>query len=95
MEIGSGSRELMQWKIKINAAVGSKEALIKKLVQQRTELEKDMNLGNAPKATVTEMAFAGTIFIIEGVAYKLTEDRKVYDKLVFRTDAKKERMIII
>ncbi len=95
MEIGSGNRELMQWKIKINAAVGSKEAAIKKLEAHRAELEKDMNLGNAPKATVTEMAFAGTIFVIEGVAYKLTEDRKVYDKLVFRTDAKKEKMIII
>ncbi len=95
MEIGSGNRELMQWKIKINAAVGSKEIILKKLEQQRADLEKEMNLGNAPKATVTEMAFAGTIFIIEGVAYKLAEDRKVYDKLVFRTDAKKEKMVII
>ncbi len=92
-ELGSGNRQLMQWKIKINAAVGTKEQNIKKLLVKKDKL--DEQIGNGAKAgvTVTEQIFAGTILIIDGIAHKITDDRKTYDKIVFKTDAKKEKVV--
>lgn len=92
-ELGSGDRQLMQWKIKINAAVGIKEQSIKKLMDKKAKLDEQIGKGARASATVTEQIFAGTILIIDGIAYKVTEDRKTYDKIVFRTDAKKEKVV--
>nr|WP_297703336.1 FapA family protein [uncultured Butyrivibrio sp.] len=92
---GSVDRQTMQWKIKINAAVASKEIIIKRLLEQKSKMDGEIEKGSQAKATVTEMVYAGTTFIIDGLAYKVTEDRKTIDKIVFRTDAKKEKVIIL
>ena len=91
---GSLDRQTMQWKIKINAAVASKEIIIKRLLEQKSKMDGEIEKGSQAKATVTEMVYAGTTFIIDGLAYKVTEDRKTIDKIVFRTDAKKEKIIV-
>ena len=92
-ELGSGDRQLMQWKIKINAAVGTKEQNIKKLLVKKAKLEEQIGNGAKAGVTVTEQIFAGTILIIDGIALKITDDRKTYDKIVFKTDAKKEKVV--
>ena len=46
-------------------------------------------------AVITEMAYANTIFVISGVIYRLESDRKTYDKMIFRADAKKENIIVL
>jgi uncharacterized protein (DUF342 family) len=94
-EVGGGNRELMQWKVKINAAVATKEAGIKELKAEMSALEEEIARGNGAKATITEMAYANTIFVISGVVYRLESDRKTYDKMIFRVDAKRENIVVV
>ena len=94
-EVGGGNRELMQWKVKINAAVASKETRIKELKAEIAALEEEINKSNGASAVITEMAYANTIFVISGVIYRLESDRKTYDKMIFKADAKKESIIVL
>ncbi len=94
-EVGGGNRELMQWKVKINAAAATKEARIKELTAEMKALEAEINKGNGACAVITEMAYANTIFVISGVIYRLESDRKTYDKLTFKVDAKRENIVVI
>ena len=94
-EFGGGNRELMQWKVKINAAVTSKEIRIKELLAEQSALQAEIDKGNGASAVVTECAFANTVLIISGVIYRISEDRKTYDKLTFRTDPLKEKIVVI
>ncbi len=92
---GTGDIKLMQWKIKINAAVSSKEIIIKRLVKEKEAMEAEMQRGENAQAEATEMIYAGTLFVINGVAYKVPEDRKVYGSVVFKADAKRENVVAI
>ncbi len=94
-EVGGGNRELMQWKVKINAAAATKETRIKELTAEMKALEAEINKGNGACAVITEMAYANTIFVISGVIYRLESDRKTYDKLTFKVDAKRENIVVI
>ncbi len=94
-EVGGGDRQLMQWKVKINAAVATKEARIRELEQEMLKLEKEIGKGNRAEAIITEMAYANSIFVIGGIIYKFETDRKTYDKMVIRTDAEREHIVII
>ena len=94
-EVGGGNRELMQWKVKINAAVAGKENRIKELKAEMDALEMEINKSNGACAVITEMAYANTIFVISGVIYRLESDRKTYDKMIFKADAKKENIVVL
>ena len=94
-EVGAGNRELMQWKVKINAAVASKEIRIKELNAEIAGLDEEINKSNGACAVITEMAYANTIFVISGVIYRLESDRKTYDKMIFKADAKKENIVVL
>ena len=94
-ELGAGDRQLMQWKIKVNAAINSKEQIIRRLQAKKESFDKEIQKGNNAKVTVTEYIYAGTVLVIEGVVYKVTEDRHAIDKLVYRTDANKENIICL
>ena len=85
----------MQWKIKVNAAINSKEQIIRRLQAKKESFDKEIQKGNNAKVTVTEYIYAGTVLVIEGVVYKVTEDRHAIDKLVYRTDANKENIICL
>ena len=93
-EIGSGNTQVMQLKIKINAAIAIKQQQIKNLSAKKEKLEGDVEKGGKATAVVTEQIFAGTIIIIEGLALKITEDRKTVDRIVFRIDDKKEKIFV-
>ncbi len=94
-EVGGGDRQMMQWKVKINAAVATKEARIKELTNELKAMEEEINKGNGAQAVITEMAYANTVFVISGVIYRLESDRKTYDKLIFKVDAKRENIVVI
>ena len=94
-EVGAGNRELMQWKVKINAAVASKEIRIKELNAEIAGLDEEINKSNGACAVITEMAYANTIFDISGVIYRLESDRRTYDKMIFKTDANKENIVVL
>ncbi len=94
-EVGAGDRQLMQWKVKINAAAATKEARVKELNEELKTLEAEINKGNGAQAVITEMAYANTVFVISGVIYKLESDRKTYDKLTFKVDGKRENIVVI
>ena len=93
-ELGSGNTQVMQLKIKINAAIAIKQQTIKNLSAKRQKLDGDVEKGSKATAVVTEQIFAGSIIIIEGLALKITEDRKTVDKIIFRTDSKKEKIYV-
>ncbi len=93
-EIGAVDRQQMQWKIKINAAIGMKEGKIKELLRKKAEIEEEINKGSSAEAVITEIAYAGTIFVIDGIILKLDNDKKTYDKLVIRSDAAKENILV-
>ncbi len=94
-EIGSGDRQIMQWKIKVNAAIASKTQIIRKLEARKKTFDVEIQKGNRASAVITEMAYAGTIIVIEGVAYRIPEDRRAIDKMIFKIDANKEKIIMI
>lgn len=90
VELGSGNPQVMQLKIKVNAAISVKEVNIKKLLKKKSEIEEEINKGSNAQATITEMVYAGTIFVIDGVILKITENKKVYGKIVYKANAKKD-----
>ncbi len=94
-ELGGGDRQLIQWKVKINAAVAGKESKLKEMHAELEELEAEIAKGNGAEAVITEMAYANTIFMISGVIYRLESDRKTYDRMTFRADAKRENIVVI
>ena len=94
-ELGAGDRQLMQWKIKVNAAINSKEQIIKNLQAKKSSYDNEIQKGNNATVTVTEYIYAGTVMVIDGIGYKVSEDRHAIDKLVFRTDAAKEKIICL
>ena len=59
------------------------------------KLEEEINKGSQAQAVVTEMVYAGTIFVIDGIVYRADSDRKTYDKLTFKADALRENIIVI
>ena len=94
-EIGAVDRQQMQWKIKINAAIGMKESKIKELRQKKEKLEEEINKGSQAQAVVTEMVYAGTIFVIDGIVFRAESDRRTYDKLTYKADALRENIVVM
>ena len=94
-EVGGGDRQLMQWKVKINAAAATKETRIKELEHEMVSLEEEINKGYRAQAIITEMAYANSIFVIAGVIYKFDTDRKTYDQMIIKTDGERENIVII
>ncbi|MCR5670624.1 MAG: FapA family protein [Butyrivibrio sp.] len=94
MEMGAGNRQMMQWKVKINAAVSSKEIRIKELNHEKELLETEIGKGDRARATITECLYANCVFVIGGVIYRSEEDRRTYDSLAVRLDGKRENIII-
>ncbi|RKM61025.1 DUF342 domain-containing protein [Butyrivibrio sp. CB08] len=94
-EVGGGDRQLMQWKVKINAAVATKETRIKELEKELLSLEVEIGKGNSAEAVITETAYANAIFVIAGIIYKFDTDRKTYDKMIIKADGARENIVII
>lgn len=93
-EVGGGNRELIQWKVKINAAVATKEARIKEIKEDMAKLEDKMGRGSKADAVVTEVAYANTIFVICGIIHRIELDIRTYDKMVIKLDAKRENVVV-
>lgn len=94
-EIGAVDRQVMQWKVKINAAVSMKESKLKELRKKQFFYEEEIKKGGNAQAVITEVAYAGTVFVIDGLVLRLDSDRKTYDKMIFRSDAKKENILVM
>ena len=86
---------IMQWKIKINAAVSSKELHLKQMREKKEALEAEINKGRGARVKVTEVVYAGTFFIIAGIKLKIEEDRKAYGNLTFKADIESESIVAI
>lgn len=94
-EAGAMDRQKMQWKIKINAAVGMKEAKIKELTAKKARLQAELDKGSAAQAVITETAYAGTIFVIDGIVLRIENDRKTYDKMIVKANPQKDGIEIL
>lgn len=93
-EIGAVSGELMQWKIKINAAVASKERILKDQRAKGAEMEATIDKGYKATATITNSLYGGVLFSICGITHKVDYNRVINGKITFHVDNKQERMLI-
>ncbi len=94
-EIGAVTREQLQWKIRINAAVGVKQKMISDLEQRLVTMDETIKKTNGSKAIITHNLYAGTIFVICGVVHRIEQDRKLTSPVTVRVDGKKETILII
>ncbi|WP_026515320.1 DUF342 domain-containing protein [Butyrivibrio sp. LB2008] len=94
-EDASTDRQIMQWKIKVNAAIGMKEGKIKDLIEKKNKVQAEIDKGSEARATITEVAYSGTVFVIDGMALKIEQDRKTYDKLTIKASADRESIEVI
>ncbi len=93
LEVGAINRELMQWKIRINAAVGMKEHSIKELQDKKALMEDTISKGMHAKAIIKNYLYQGVIFVICGVTYKVDSQRS--GKLSIGVDANRENIVIL
>ena len=84
----------MQWKVKINAAVGSKERILKDQRAQCDEMEATINKGYKATAVITNSLHGGVIFSICGIIHKVDYDQVINGQITFHVDKKQERMLI-
>ena len=92
--MGVVPREVLQWKIRINAAVGVKNRIIQELQNKMKEMEEAINKGNDAKAVISEYIYQGVIFVICGVVHKMTSDKNVISPVTVKIDSNKESIMI-
>ena len=94
-ELGAVTREQLQWKIRINAAVGVKQKIISDLEQRLANMNETIKKTNGSKAVITHNLYAGTIFVICGVVNRIEQDRRLTSPVTVRIDGRKENILII
>jgi uncharacterized protein (DUF342 family) len=94
-ELGAVSRELMQLKVKINAAANLKVNHIEELKSKQEELQKVIDNGKKATALIRENLYAGVVLSFSGVTYKNSENKIVRNKLIIRLDGKQENIIMV
>ena len=67
----------------------------KEIDRKKEKLEEEINKGSKAQAVVTEMVYAGTIFVIDGSGYRAESDRRTYDKLTYKADALRENVVVM
>ena len=95
MEIGAVSREMLQWKIRINAAIGVKNNRISDLEKRICDMNETIKKCDASKAIISRNLYTGVIFVISGAVHRVTQDRKLLSPVTVRVDGKKENILII
>ncbi len=95
LEVGAVNRELMQWKIRINAAVGMKEHSVATLQERKASMEETINKGMHAKAIIKNFLYQGVIFVICGVTHKVESDRNAIGGLSIGVDGKRENIVIL
>ena len=87
-EIGAiANRELMQWKIKINAAASIKEHQIEELKKKLKTMDVAIDNSNNATATITDQLYNGVTFVMSGVVHKIEADRKLEEAVTLRINA--------
>ncbi len=94
-EDASADRQRMQWKIKVNAAIGMKEGKIKDLEAKKSKVQAEIDKGSEARATITEVAYSGTVFVIDRMVLRIEEDRKTYDKLTIKASADRDSIEVM
>ena len=94
-EDASADRQRMQWKIKVNAAIGMKEGKIKDLEAKKSKVQAEIDKGSEARATITEVAYSGTVFVIDRMVLRIEDDRKTYDKLTIKASADRDSIEVI
>jgi len=89
-EDASADRQRMQWKIKVNAAIGMKEGKIKELNLKKKKVQSEIDKGSEARAVISEIAYSGTVFVIDRMAMRFDQDRKTYDKLIIKASAERD-----
>ena len=85
----------MQWKIKVNAAIGMKEGKIRELEVKKNKVQAEIDKGSEARATITEVAYSGTVFVIDRMALRMDEDRRTYDKLTIKASADRDSIEVL
>ena len=72
-----------------------KEGKIKGLVEKKNKVQAEIDKGSEARATITEIAYSGSVFVIDGMALKIEQDRKTYDRLTIKASADRESIEVI
>lgn len=93
-EDASADRQRMQWKIKVNAAIGMKEGKIRDLNEKKKKIQTEIDKGSEARATITETAYAGSVFVIDGMVMRIDNDKRAYGKLVIKANEERDAIEI-
>ncbi len=94
-ELGVKSREMLQWKIRISAAVDVKKKMINERINEIKGIEETISNSNKATASISNHIYAGVIFVIGGVVHKIDQDKPLYSTTTVRVDGKHENIIIV
>ena len=94
-EESSADRQLMQWKIKVNAAIGMKEGKLRALNEKKQKVQAEIDKGSEAKAIITEIAYAGSVFVIDGMVTRVEIDKRAYGKLIVKANELRDAIEII
>lgn len=94
-ELGVKSREMLQWKIRISAAVDVKKKMINERINEIKAIEETISNSNKATASISNHIYAGVIFVIGGVVHKIDQDKPLYSTTTVRVDGKRENIIIV
>ena len=94
-ELGAVNRELMQLKVKINAAANMKANKIEEMKGKLAEIEKVIENGKKATAVIHEFLYSGVTFFFSGITFNIEEDKKVEKKLIIRLDGTQKNIIMV
>ena len=94
-ELGVKNREMLQWKIRISAAVDVKKKMINERIAEIKAIEETLNKSAKATASISNHIYAGVIFVIGGVIHKIDQDKPLYSTTTVRVDGKRENIIIV
>ena len=72
-----------------------KEGKIKDLEAKKSKVQAEIDKGSEARATITEVAYSGTVFVIDRMVLRIEDDRKTYDKLTIKASADRDSIEVI
>ncbi len=88
-EMGAVNREMMQWKVKVNAAASVKERQIQEIKSKLKTMEVTIANSNNATAVITDQLYNGVVFVLSGVVHKIEADQKLEEPIAFKADDSK------
>ncbi len=93
-ELGAVTKEMMKWKIKINAAANIKAKAVQDLTLKLAAMEETINQGYHSKAVITHTVFPNVLFVVCGVSHRNENLQRLQRPMTIKTDSKHQHIVI-